>query len=149
MKSEFVCGSVLKVYCRKNGFFFLYKYLKQYSSGYWSLNKYSILSRISPLKKGQYKGAYDSYYLSITPEEIRRLDNTIKSQSFRSFNEPRSETSTSHRVYGEAGRQSTKVFACSDWTREYIKKNDPIDLMRQKYTRTELHEMIMRTEMTI
>lgn len=150
MKIDFVYGHYLKNYCRKYGFFFLYKYIKQYSSGYWSMNKYDILSRISPLKKGQYKtgGSTYSSYLQISKEEIKRLDNIIKQQCFHSFNEPRTETSTSHRVYGEAGCRSTKVFACSDWTREYIKKNDPIDLMRQKYTRTELHEMIMRAEIS-
>lgn len=149
MKSEFVYGSEIKVYCRMNGFFFLYKYIKQYSNTYWSVNKYNILSRISPLRKGYHKGNNFSSYLQLSPKEIKRLDNIIKQQCFHSFNNPRTETSTSHRVYGEANRRSTKVFACSDWTMEYIKKNDPIDLMRQNYTRTELHEMIMRTEMAI
>lgn len=145
MQTEFVSGSDLKVFCRMNGFFFLYKYLKQYSTGYWSLHRYDILSRISPLRKDYINGGRRR--LNISTSEIKRLDSIIKQQCFRSLNEPTTETSYSHRVYGESGRQSTKVFACSDWSREYISKNDPIALMRQKYTRIELHEMMLRAEM--
>lgn len=144
--SGYVASHEVKSYCKKNNLFFVYKYITQYSNAYWSQSKYFILKRM--LENLDTKGVNSfgerGYY---AVSDLEKIDMKIKKQSFKAYNSPETETSISFRVFGK--RESPKVFSCSEWTREYINKEDPLKIMRQRFSREQLHSLIVQAENTL
>lgn len=113
----YVASENVKSFCKRNNLFFAYKYITQYSSSYWSQNKYFILKRmLGELDTKDVTRFGERGFYSIS--DLEKIDLKIKKYSFQSYSEPKKETSISHRVFGK--RESTKVYSCSEWTEQYI-----------------------------
>jgi len=117
----------IKDYCRINNLHFLYKYIDQYSSGYWCRHRLELLNRVAILERGSYElkhlnkgvpGWERTYMSNIKTSELRRLDKIIRHNSFDNL----VDKVGSSWAEGVDGRLTSKFVAHSDWAREVLLK---------------------------
>jgi len=128
-----VCQTRLK-YVTRHNFYFLYKWISQYSNSYWSGNQAYLLERLADQvgvkiesvwdwgQRNDYDAVHPPYTWNFHNDDLAALNDALKKQSMINLAYPAIETSVSHRVKGKH-HTSTKVNALSLWAREYIQAN--------------------------